>query len=611
MKHSVMNRFSITLAALSTFTMNAINLRGEETPARQVLATEADRVAAMSRAAASAVAIFEPTGQGGGSGVLISRDGFALTNFHVVAPCGASMKCGLSDGEIYDAVVVGIDPVGDVALIQLVGRDDFPAAEIRDSDEVRVGDWAFAVGNPFLLADDFRPSVSYGMISGVHRYQYPAGTLLEYADCLQTDAAINPGNSGGPLFSAAGKLIGINGRGSFEKRGRVNVGVGYAISINQIMRFLSHLKAGRIVDHASLGFTVSTGEIGRVVVDDILDTSDAYRRGLRYGDEIVEFAGREITTANALKTALGTFPRDWVTTLTYRRNGQSRQITVRLPGVHDPAQLIDMIQEQKENPLDPPDKQPREPKNPIEESDKDENEKPSPGMIPDLSKLLKREPTLPNAVKARYEEVRGYANYWYNRMRQEQLWENLCDEPGCEQFGSAWEISGTVPDGQDISLKLGPDRAEMRLPSGRSGALFAGDLDTQLSPPGSGGLLLTLHLWQRMFEKGLQKFGEVYYLGELPLGLNGAMVDCLVGFHAGVEFRLLIAPQDGELVGLEMFPADDIDPCTIHFTEYAEISGIRLPTRWLVRHAGKEFADLHITSWQFDGLTAANRETAN
>ena len=137
--------------------------------------------------------------------------------------------------------------------MKLFGRDDFPAAELADSDQVQVGDWCFAIGNPFLLATDFHPTVSYGVISGVHRYQYPAGTLLEYTDCLQADAAINPGNSGGPLFDAQGRLIGINGRGSFEKRGRVNVGVGYAISINQIKNFLGHLKSGRIVDHATLG----------------------------------------------------------------------------------------------------------------------------------------------------------------------------------------------------------------------------------------------------------------------------------------------------------------------------------------------------------------------
>ncbi len=183
------------------------------------------------------------------------------------------MKCGMADGRLYDAVIVGIDPTGDVALIKLLGRDDFPHAELADSDKVRAGDWCFAIGNPFLLATDFKPTVSYGVISGVHRYQPPAGTLLEYTDCLQADAAINPGNSGGPLFDAEGRLIGINGRGSFEKRGRVNVGVGYAISINQIKNFLGHLKSGRIVDHATLGARLATDGTGRVIVDDILPTS--------------------------------------------------------------------------------------------------------------------------------------------------------------------------------------------------------------------------------------------------------------------------------------------------------------------------------------------------
>ena len=143
--------------------------------------------------------------------------------------------------------------------------------------------------NPFLLATDFQPTVSWGLVSGVHRYQYPAGTLLEYADCIQTDAAINPGNSGGPLFNDRGELVGINGRGSFEKRGRVNVGVGYAISINQVKLFLSHLHSGRIVDHATLGATVATDDQGLVRVSNILESSDAYRQGLRFNDEVIAF----------------------------------------------------------------------------------------------------------------------------------------------------------------------------------------------------------------------------------------------------------------------------------------------------------------------------------
>src|SRR5438477_4976818 len=103
------------------------------------------------------------------------------------------------------------------------------------------------------------------------------------------------------MFDAEGRLIGINGRGSFEKRGRVNVGVGYAISINQIRNFLGHLKSGRAVDHATLGAIVRSDENRRVVVDDILDESDAYRGGLRHGDEVTSFGGRTISTVNGFQ----------------------------------------------------------------------------------------------------------------------------------------------------------------------------------------------------------------------------------------------------------------------------------------------------------------------
>ncbi|MDR3182580.1 MAG: trypsin-like peptidase domain-containing protein, partial [Planctomycetaceae bacterium] len=141
---------------------------------------------------------------GGGSGVVISPDGYAVTNFHVVQPCGISMKCAMADGNLYDAVVVGIDPVGDIALIKMAlpktettASAALPFAELTDSDTVQVGDTAIVIGNPFLLATDFQGCVSQGIISGVHRYQPPSGTFLEYTDCLQTDAAVNPGNSGG------------------------------------------------------------------------------------------------------------------------------------------------------------------------------------------------------------------------------------------------------------------------------------------------------------------------------------------------------------------------------------------------------------------------------
>ena len=185
-----------------------------------VLEREAARVETLRRITPSIVCVMDPKGQGGGSGVLISADGYAISNYHVTSGSGSFMKCGLSDGKLYDAVIVGIDPTGDIALIQLQGRTDFSFAIPGDSDQVQVGQEVLALGNPFLLASDFTPTVTYGIVSGVHRYQYPANTFLEYTDCIQIDASINPGNSGGPLFDIEGRWIGINGRASFRKTRR-------------------------------------------------------------------------------------------------------------------------------------------------------------------------------------------------------------------------------------------------------------------------------------------------------------------------------------------------------------------------------------------------------
>src|SRR5262249_58583379 len=121
-------------------------------------------------------------------------------------------------------------------------------------------------------------------------------------------------NSGGPLFNMDGELVGINGRGSFEKRGRVNSGVGYAISINQIKNFLGHLRVGLDTDHASLGASMeSEGEDGaqsKILVKSIID-SDARRRGLEVGDQLVSFAGRPMKTENQYKNGQGLYPSGW------------------------------------------------------------------------------------------------------------------------------------------------------------------------------------------------------------------------------------------------------------------------------------------------------------
>ncbi len=559
-------------------------------PPEQLLKAEQERIEVMARAATTTVAVFDSRGQGGGSGVVISPDGFALTNFHVAAPSGSAMKCGMADGRIYDAVIVGVDPVGDVALIQLLGRDDFSSAPLGDSESVQVGDWVFAAGNPFLLADDLTPSISYGIVSGVRRYQYPAGTLLEYTDCIQTDAAINPGNSGGPLFDRFGRLIGINGRGSFEKRGRVNVGVGYAISINQIKRFLSHLKSGRIVDHAALGATVSTAEEGQVVVDDILETSDPYRRGLRYNDELVRFARREMTSANRLKNVLGVFPSGWIVPITYRREGKTRDTAVRLMGLHDRSQLWDLIQQEKQKPTQPPEGELPRPKN------GEDDKRPAKPVGRRLA-----QPEMPAIVAERYVARRGYANYWYNRREQERLWKTYRGLDGLEAAGYEWSIRGETPEGEPFEIQMQPTGASMRSARGNFAANFAAELDRQLSPPGSGGLLLAIHLWQRMLDKGPQRFGEVYYLGQLPSSVDGPMAECLVGVYDGIEIRFLFSLESGDLMGIDLFPNEAADPCELRLDEYDEISGRRVPTRLRVHFGDQEIATLQIQQWSFGG----------
>src|SRR5215471_4835122 len=129
---------------------------------KRVKVAEEERAAAIEKVRPSVVAVFSAGGAGGGSGVLISDDGYALTNFHVTEGAGPVMQCGLPDGVLYDAALVGLDKVGDVALIKLLPQkkeQDFPFAVLGDSDKVKAGDWCMAMGNPFLLATDFSPTV--------------------------------------------------------------------------------------------------------------------------------------------------------------------------------------------------------------------------------------------------------------------------------------------------------------------------------------------------------------------------------------------------------------------------------------------------------------------
>lgn len=589
------------MTAMALAWAGLLSLTPAQDVSEEVLQAEQLRIGAIAKATKAAIAVFANGGRGGGSGVVISPDGYALTNFHVAKPAGDYMQCSMSDGGLYDGVLVGIDPVGDVALIKLIGRDDFPHAQLADSDQVRVGDWCFAVGNPFLLATDFQPTVTYGMVSGVHRYQEPSGTLLEYADCLQTDASINPGNSGGPLFNADGDLIGINGRCSFEKRGRVNVGVGYSISINQIKHFLGYLRSGRIVDHATLGATVSSDEDGRVIVTNILENSDVFRRGVRYGDEILSFGGRAVTTVNGFKNVLGIFPRGWRIPLSYRHNGERRDVFVRLMGVHAPGELVAKLEQQSPHAKEQPKPQPK-PKMKLQRKPGDED--PEPGDQPAPEKQdppsAPKAKQLPEHIKPLIEKRRGYANYYFNKLNRDRIWAAFQAHGDFQPLVGPWKLTGQIENLGSVEIVLDEREIFGRFPGESSKVQTDQDLAEQLAPRGSGGLLVALHLWQRMLRLGPQHFGDVYYLGTGPVLDREGLCDILVATHDVVESRFLFDPDTGSMVGIEMFSDAGADPCEVYFDDYREVDGRQVPHRLLVFHDGGLFAEIQLEAISLD-----------
>ncbi len=301
---------------------------------QRIRSAEEQRIAAIDSVMGSVVAIYDWDRQGGGSGVIIDPSGIAVTNHHVIMGAGVRGWGGLADGQLYEWDLIGSDPGGDVAVIHLRGRESFPCAHWGNSDLVRVGDWAMAMGNPFVLSEDHAPTITLGIVSGVQRFQSGAGqNELVYGNCIQIDSSINPGNSGGPLFNRFGQIIGINGRASFLDRGRVNVGLGYAISSNQVINFLPDLLATKLARHGTLD--ASFGPYGgRVLCTTINEDAPVARGGLSLGDELLAFEGVPIVSANQFLNLICTLPEGWPAVLTVRKSdGTERTIVSRLLGL--------------------------------------------------------------------------------------------------------------------------------------------------------------------------------------------------------------------------------------------------------------------------------------
>jgi serine protease Do len=434
------------LFCLASFTW-AAEPAEELTPAElaAIRAAEEARIHAIERVYGAVVAIYGNDRKGGGSGVLFDSSGYALTNHHVVAAAGADGWAGLADGKLYRWKLIGTDPGGDVAIIQLQGQEKFPIASLADSEKVRVGDWAMAMGNPFVLAEDQRPTVTLGIVSGVHRFQEGQGmNQLVYGNCIQVDSSINPGNSGGPLFSVRGEVIGINGRGSFEERGRVNVGLGYAISSNQVRHFIPDLLATKMAQHGTLDAVFSNRQ-GGVICHSVNLDSPVAKAGLELADRLIAFEGVKITDANQFTNLITIYPAHWPVSLTFEREGVQKTVMVRLT----PLPYEPIVKEQpKPQPKEEP--KPDDAEKPEEKNDEKDEKKIELPKIPIPQIKLPGQP--PNFGKA-------------GQIRDAKLNERIAREIAAKWQTAARDAATQVSTDRGISLTSDIFRKETRVGS--------------------------------------------------------------------------------------------------------------------------------------------------
>ncbi|MBM3250273.1 MAG: Do family serine endopeptidase [Candidatus Omnitrophica bacterium] len=247
--------------------------------------------------------------QGLGSGVIIDPQGYILTNEHVIS--GADkITVTLPDGREFKGEIKGKDMRSDLAIIK-INSTSLPTAPLGDSDSLRIGEWAVAIGNPYGFAiQNPEPTVTVGVISALHR---GLGRVLsrdrDYNDLIQTDAAINPGNSGGPLVNLKGEVVGIN-VAIFSTTGGYQ-GLGFAIPVNAAKRIISRLIEGKKISYGWLGVTVqdlnedlvkyfNLPDKNGVLVAKVLEESPAQRCGIKESDVIRDFDGKPVTSTREL-----------------------------------------------------------------------------------------------------------------------------------------------------------------------------------------------------------------------------------------------------------------------------------------------------------------------
>lgn len=577
---------------------------------------ELDRVNLIKKVRPAVVAVYikdfsrDPRGTvaGGGSGVIIDPEGYCLTNFHVVDAGGQispTFVCGLPNGELYDAVTVGVDRGGDTGLIKLIPKkegDKFPFAELGNSDELKPGDWTLNMGNAQLLSTDFTPSVSFGLVSGVNRY-VDFG-FAEHTDAIQYDTTANQGNSGGPIFNMKGQVVGLVFGGAPGKRGAFNTGIGYGLPINMAKNFLGHMRAGLFCDHATLGATVSSqsseeSDIVRMTVNQVIEDSDVGRRGIVEGDELLNFAGRPLSSVNQFKSALGIYPKEWRLPLAYRRGNEKKDTLVRLMSYTPPV-------------VKKKDGQPGQPG----------------GGAP-------QKPRAFGAGAKFWEEKKGFTNYYFNKQSRDGLladakklgdysplagewvWTGSYDREmrggdyliKVEEIKDLNDAKNTIP---EVTLALGA--STYKLNPAKQG-LTAADLS---EPPFSGGLMMAMYQYRRFLQLGI-KAGDresTHHAGVEPTYIFPAdgskpkkyedvrvFAEVIKSEHIDVPakfffYKAALNPQhkdkplypDGTLFAAEITVSRDQDPCELYFSDFKDVGGRQVPHRIEVRNGDKRYA---------------------
>jgi Do/DeqQ family serine protease len=275
--------------------------------------------------------------RGLGSGVIVTADGFCLTNHHVID--GAeSISVELTDHRSFDAKVIGSDPPSDLAVLKIDARE-LPVLTLGDSQRVRVGDVALAIGNPLGVGQ----TVTAGIISAKGRYTGLSDGSFE--DFLQTDAPINQGNSGGALVNGRAELVGINSQILSPSGG--NIGIGFAIPSNMARNVMDQLIAGGKVRRGQLGVIVepltpdAAKRAGRadnrgVLVREVVDGGPAAQAGLRAGDIITAFNGAAVDDSNSLRIQVAGAQPGAAVSLTFWRDGKEQQARVTLAELPPP-----------------------------------------------------------------------------------------------------------------------------------------------------------------------------------------------------------------------------------------------------------------------------------